>query len=291
MPGNIVSATLRGGLFTRNVGKRLRYFQEIPSTMNEASRLAQEGADEGTAVVAGTQSAGRGRQGRNWVSREGNIYLSVVFRPTLEVLPMLSIQAGVAAVRAIRKTTGLEPGIKWPNDVMIGGKKTGGILVESAVQGDQVSHAILGMGINIDLDAQKEEEIANLATALNPASGRIIPPEDVLRQLLHDLDSLYIQATHGVSPLPEWETLLETIGQSIQATWRDDAYTGVAEGIDNLGNLLLRLENGELMTLTAGDVSLRPPRSESKGPELDGPEFEAETRPDSAAAQSQIPKT
>ena len=289
MPGNIVSATLRGGLFTRIVGKRLLYFQEIPSTMNEASRLAQEGADEGTVVVAGTQSEGRGRQGRNWVSREGNIYISIIFRPTLDDLPLLSILAGVAAVRAIRKTTGLEPGIKWPNDVMIGGKKTGGILVESAVQGDRVSHAILGMGINIDLDAQKEEEIANLATALNSAAGRIVPPEDLLRQLLHDLDRLYIEATHGVSPLPEWETLLETIGQSIQATWRQETYTGVAEGIDNLGNLLLRLEDGQLMTLTAGDVSLRLPGTESVGTESVGPESEAEARPDSSEVQSQIP--
>ncbi|HIM38224.1 MAG TPA: hypothetical protein EYM38_09435 [Dehalococcoidia bacterium] len=106
----------------------------------------------------------------------------------------------------------------------------------------------------------------------------------MLRQLLHDLDRLYIEATHGVSPLPEWETLLETIGQSIQATWRQETYTGVAEGIDNLGNLLLRLEDGQLMTLTAGDVSLRLPGTESVGPES-----EAEARPDSAEVQSQIP--
>ncbi len=275
MPGNIVSATLRGGLFTRLVGKRLLFFQEIPSTMNEASRLAQEGADEGTVVVAGTQTAGRGRQGRNWVSRQGNLYLSVIFRPTLEVLPMLSILAGVAAVRAIRKTTGLEPGIKWPNDVMLGGKKTGGILVESAVQGDRVSYAILGIGLNIDLDPQQEEEIANLATAINPAACRIVPPEDVLRQLLHDLDNLYIQASHGISPLPEWEALLETLGQSIEATWRNEVFTGLAEGIDNLGNLQLRLADGELMTLTAGDVSLH--KSKAK-PQTVG-----------NAAQSQIP--
>ncbi|PKB80100.1 MAG: biotin--[acetyl-CoA-carboxylase] ligase [SAR202 cluster bacterium Io17-Chloro-G9] len=256
MPANLVSATLRGGLFTRVVGKRLIYFEEITSTMDEASRIAQEGADEGTVVVAGTQTAGRGRQGRNWVSREGNLYLSIIFRPTLEVLPMLSILAGVAAVRAIRKTTGLEPGIKWPNDIMLGGKKTGGILVESTVQGDQVSYAILGIGLNVGLEAQKEGEIASLATAINPAAGRTVPLEDVLRQLLHDLDALYLLATQGGSPLPEWETLLETLGQSIVATWRNEAYTGVAEGIDQLGNLQLRLEDGQLMTLTAGDVSL-----------------------------------
>ncbi len=256
MPVNVVSATLRGGLFTRVVGKRLIFFQEIPSTMDEASRLAQEGADEGTVVVAGTQTAGRGRQGRNWLSRQGNLYLSIIFRPTLEVLPMLSILAGVAAVRAIRKTTRLEPGIKWPNDIMLGGKKTGGILVESVVQGDQVSHAILGIGLNVGLDAQNEGEIANLATAINLEAGRTVPPEDLLRQLLHDLDNLYVQATHGGSPLPEWEALLETLGQPIHATWRNEVFTGLAEGIDNLGNLQLRLEDGQLMTLTAGDVSL-----------------------------------
>ena len=261
MPVNVVSATLRGGLFTKVVGKRLIFFQEIPSTMDEASRLAQEGADEGTVVVAGTQTAGRGRQGRNWLSRQGNLYLSIIFRPTLEVLPMLSILAGVAAVRAIRKTTRLEPGIKWPNDIMLGGKKTGGILVESVVQGDQVSHAILGIGLNVGLDAQNEGEIANLATSLNEAAGnleagRTVPPEDLLRQLLHDLDNLYVQATHGGSPLPEWEALLETLGQPIHATWRNEVFTGLAEGIDNLGNLQLRLEDGQLMTLTAGDVSL-----------------------------------
>ena len=263
MPGNVVSATLRGGLFTRVVGKRLLYFQEIPSTMNEASRLAQEGADEGTVVVAGNQTAGRGRQGRNWVSRQGNLYLSVIFRPTLEVLPMLSILAGVAAVRAIRKTTGLEPGIKWPNDIMLGGKKTGGILVESAVQGDQVSYAILGIGLNIDLDAEQDEEIANLATSLTSAADRSVSPDEVLRQLLHDLDSLYIQAGNGESPLPEWEALLETLGQTIDATWRNEVFTGLAEGIDSLGNLQLRLEDGQLMTLTAGDVSLHKSKLES----------------------------
>ncbi len=256
MPVNVVSATLRGGLFTRVVGKRLIFFQEIPSTMDEASRLAQEGADEGTVVVAGTQTAGRGRQGRNWLSRQGNLYLSIIFRPTLEVLPMLSILAGVAAVRAIRKTTRLEPGIKWPNDIMLGGKKTGGILVESVVQGDQVSQAILGIGLNVGLDAQNEGQIATLATAINLESGRTVPPEDVLRQLLHDLDNLYIQSTHGGSPLPEWEAMLETLGQPIEATWRNEVFTGLAEGIDDLGNLQLRLEDGQLMTLTAGDVSL-----------------------------------
>ncbi len=256
MPGNVVSGTLRGGLFTRVVGKRILFFKEIPSTMDQAARLAGEGAEEGTVVVAENQTAGRGRQGRSWVSRQGNLYLSVVFRPTLQTLPMLSILSGLAAARAVRKVTGLDARIKWPNDVMLGGKKLGGILVESVLEGSRIAFAVVGIGVNISLDAGSAEEIASFATGLNAEAGREVSPEDVLRQLLHDLDSLYIQATQGISPLEEWTGLLDTLGRRVEAGWGDEVFTGVAEGVDELGNLQLRRESGELLTLTAGDVTL-----------------------------------
>ena len=257
MAGNVVSATLRKGLFTRVVGKRILFFQEVPSTMDEAARLAESGADEGTIVVAESQTAGRGRQGRSWVSTRGNLYLSIVFRPTVQILPMISVLAGVAAVRAIRKTTGLDPQIKWPNDVMVDGKKAGGILVESVVQGQDVAYAILGIGLNISLDIQSAEEIADFATTLDAAAGRSVSPEDVLRQLLHDLDSLYLQVTRaGSSPLPEWKSLLATLGQRVRVGWGQDSYDGLAEDVDELGNLQLRLDDERLVTVTAGDVTL-----------------------------------
>ena len=256
MPGNVISGTLRGGLFTRSVGKRILFFQETSSTMDEAARLAQEGAEEGTVVVAETQTAGRGRQGRNWVSQQGNLYLSVVFRPTLGTLPMLSILSGLAAARAVRKTTGLDARIKWPNDIMIARKKVGGILAESVVEGDRIAYAVVGIGINVSLDAGNNEEIASLATALNAEAGRDIAPEDVLRQLLHDLDNLYLGAAQGISPLGEWTGLLDTLGQRVEAGWGDEIYTGLAEGVDELGNLRLRLDSGDLLTLTSGDATL-----------------------------------
>ena len=273
MAGNLVSATIRNGLFTRVVGKRLLFFQEIASTMDEAARLAESGTEEGTVVVAGSQTAGRGRQGRSWVSRQGNLYLSVVFRPTLQVLPMLSILSGVAAARSIRKTTGLDPRIKWPNDLMLSGKKTGGVLVESVVEGQHVAYAIVGIGINISLDTQSTAEIAGFATCLNATAGRDVSPEDVLRQLLHDLDSLYLQITqampqamHRSSPLAEWKTLLETLGQRVRVRWGEDAYSGLAEGVDESGNLQLRLEDGRLITMTAGDVTLHYSAPTGTGP-------------------------
>ena len=257
MSRNLVSATLRSGLFTSVVGKRLLFFQEITSTMDEAARLAESGTEEGTVVVAERQTAGRGRQGRSWVSREGNLYFSAVFRPTMETLPFLSMLAGVAASRAIRKTTGLDPRIKWPNDVILSGKKVGGILVESAVEGEKVLYAIVGIGINVNLDTDKVEDIAGHATYLNAAAGRSVPREEVFRQLLHDLDSLYLQVIQGKSPLPEWRTLVGTLGQRVIARRGKDYFRGMAEGLDELGNLQLRLDDGQLMTLTAGDVTLQ----------------------------------
>ena len=257
MPSNLVAATLRGGLFTSVVGRRVLFFQETTSTMDEAGRLAESGTEDGTVVVAERQSAGRGRQGRNWVSRQGNLYLSVVFRPKLQVLPLISILAGVAAARAIRKSTGLDPRIKWPNDIMLEGKKLGGILVESVVEGQQTPYAVVGIGVNIGLDTQTVENIAGFATSLNSAAQRSVLPEDLLRQLLHDLDSLYLQLTQGNSPLPEWKTLLNTLGQRVRASWGEDSYIGLAQGVDDLGNLQLRLDDGRLITVTAGDVTLQ----------------------------------
>ena len=258
MSGNLVSATLRRGLFTRIVGKRLLFFQEITSTMDEAARQAELGADEGTVVIAEIQTAGRGRQGRSWVSSEGNLYASVLFRPTLEALPMISILAGVAMVSAIRTCTGSDPRIKWPNDVMLGGKKVGGILVESVVQGNQVTYAVLGIGINIGLDIETLGEIRDFTTSLNTAVGHPVSREDVLRQLLHNLDGLYEQVMQGGSVLPQWRLLLETLGRRVLAHGSNASYTGLAEDVDELGNLQLRLDSGQMVTLTAGDVSLSP---------------------------------
>ncbi len=256
MPPNLVAATLRRGLFTRVVGKRILFFQEVSSTMDEAARQARTGADEGLVVVAEVQSSGRGRQGRNWVSSHGNLYFSVLFRPAMPVLPMISILGGVALVRSIRACTGLAPRIKWPNDIMLQGKKVAGILVETAVQGDQVDHAVLGIGVNIDLDLDSLGDIRYFTTNLNVELSSPISREDLLRQLLHDLDALYHQATQGVPVLPEWRPLIDTLGQRVQTYGRADTHTGVAEAIDDLGNLLLRLNDGSLITLTAGDVSL-----------------------------------
>ena len=292
---NLIASAVRQGLYTHVVGRRILYYRELTSTMDEASRLAEEGADEGAVVIAEIQSAGRGRQGRSWISRPGNLLLSVLFRPEMEQLPFISMIGGLAVVRAVRKTTGLSPAIKWPNDVLLGGKKAAGILAESAIVGDSVCYAVLGLGINVALDPSKAEEIsaiatsvdaghhpepaaghhpepaaghhpepvANLhpelvegATSVDAAAGAPVDRQSLLRQLLMDLDDLYLRLQRKESPLPEWAALLETVGRPVTASFAGETRSGVAEAVDEAGNLLLRQDDGQLITLTAGDVTL-----------------------------------
>ena len=259
MPGNLVAETLRGGLFTRIVGKRLLFFQEVGSTMDEAKLRAERGTEEGTVVVAETQTASRGRQGRAWVSRSGNLYLSVVLYPSLQTLPYLNSLCGVAVVRAITNISGLKPRIKWPNDILLDGKKVAGVLLESAIAGDEVRHSIVGIGINVALEADEIDEIAGDAISLNHASAGDIPRDELLREILQQLDGLYIQLNHGNTPVEEWEELLDTLGQRVRVSWQGEEYVGFADGIDAQGSLLLRQDDSQVRTLAAGDAtSLRP---------------------------------
>ncbi len=253
---NLIAAAVREGLYTHVVARRILYYPELKSTMDEAARLADEGTVEGTVVIAERQSAGRGRQGRSWVSEPGNLLLSVLFRPRMEQLPLISMIGGVAAARAVRKTAGLNARIKWPNDLLLGGRKAAGILAESAIQGDSVCYAVLGIGVNVSLDVAESDGISAIATSVNAAAGHDVSRASLLRQLLLELDDLYIALSRSDSPLPEWRSLLDTTGHRVKATSGNETYAGLAEGVDDAGNLLLRLDGGRLITLTAGDVTL-----------------------------------
>ena len=258
---NLVSRAVREGLYTHVVGRRILYYPELGSTMDEAARLAAEDVGEGTVVIAEVQTAGRGRQGRSWVSRPGNLLLSVLFRPAISQLPYISIIGGLAAARAVRKVAGLDPRIKWPNDLMLDGNKVAGILAESAIEGESVCYAVLGIGINVAHYPDDDEEIAGIATSVNRAAGKEVSRESLLRQVLMDLDDLYRRLPEPGqdttnSPVAEWTQLLETTGRRVTATFRDERFEGEAVGVDETGNLLLRLQSGEIKILTAGDVTL-----------------------------------
>ena len=254
---SIVAQMLRSGLYTAIIGRSVRFYQSTGSTMDDAAQWAGSGAEEGAVVVAETQTASRGRMGRRWISDEGNLYFSVLFRPEPDALPLLSPLAGVAVSRAIRQVASIHPTIKWPNDIMIDRRKVAGILAESALSGSQVQHAVVGIGVNVGLDVSTDAEIAATATSLNHASGSEIDRAELLRRILQHIDALYLDLRRGRSPIAEWRRWLDTLRQRVTVTHHGATDTGLAEDIDEHGNLLLRADDGELLTLSAGDITLR----------------------------------
>ena len=257
MPPSIVAQMLRSGLYTAVIGRNVRFYQSTGSTMDDVAEWARAGAGEGAVVVAETQTASRGRMGRRWISDEGNLYFSVLFRPGPDALPLLSPLAGVAVARAIRQVAGVYPTIKWPNDVMIDSRKVAGILAESALSGTVIRHAVVGIGVNVALDVSADPEIAATATSLNHASDSDVDRAELLRRILQHMDALYLDLRRGRSPIAEWRRWLDTLGQRVTVTHHGATDTGLAEDIDEHGNLLLRADTGELLTLTAGDITLR----------------------------------
>ena len=257
LAGNFVLQALKEGLYTRVVGRRILSYPRLSSTMDQAVQEARQGTQEGTVILATEQTAGRGRFQRSWVSRPGNLLLSIVFYPSLQALPFLSIIASLAIVRTIRMVTSLRPTIKWPNDILIHGKKVCGLLVENALEGDAVNYAVVGIGLNVALRTAKIPELTAIATSLNLETGQEVELGLLLRRLLHEMDDLYFALSGGESPIAEWRHHLETLGRQVTVQWRDDVVTGYAQDVDERGHLVLRQAGGTLVALAAGEVTFQ----------------------------------
>jgi BirA family biotin operon repressor/biotin-[acetyl-CoA-carboxylase] ligase len=249
------------GLETAFVGQTLEVWPEIESTNARARRLAEEGAPEGTLVLTDYQTAGRGRLGRQWVAPAGSsLLLSLIFRP--EVAPAqiqrLTMICGLAAVDAIESETGLEAGLKWPNDILVGGAKAGGILTEVGLRVDGVEYAVVGIGLNVNLDpAQLPRDLLVEATSLAQVLGESVPRLPLLWALLQAVETRYLALQAGRSPHGEWAERLVTLGRAVTVVGGGRVVEGVAEGVDADGGLLVRSADGCLRTVLAGDVRLR----------------------------------
>lgn len=243
------------GLKTQVVGRKIIHYPRLPSTMTAARQEARRRAPEGTVVVADEQTAGRGRRERRWLSPGGCLALSVVLYPGLAQLSSLIMIASLAVMHSIRAVTGLEPQIKWPNDVLANGKKVCGILVENDLKGKKVEYAVIGIGINVNIKVAEFSEIEPVATSLSDELGREVSRRDVLRRLLVELDRLYLQADETV--FEEWRDNLVTLGKPVRVETGGRIYEGMAESVARDGSLTLRLTNGAMMTVVAGDVTLR----------------------------------
>lgn len=240
------------------------HYDSLPSTNTEAARHAQQGAPEGLAVVAGEQTAGRGRLQRQWVSPAGaGLYFSIVLRPRLDLScwSLLPLMAALAVRDALFESSALETDIKWPNDILFAGRKLCGILAET-IETPAGRAVIVGIGINLKT-AAFPEELRDVAISMEDATGQAVERETILQSLVHALAARYemFQAAGGPAGIiRDWShSSSYANGKRVSVTSSDGTYIGVTRGLESDGALRVETDGGEVRIVRAGDVtSVRP---------------------------------
>lgn len=245
---------------TRIIGRDIRVFQETTSTNDVIEKLAHDGVPEGVVAFAESQTRGRGRLGRSWFSPPGNgLWFSVLLRPRFrpQQTTQLIVAAAVALARAVENHTFLAPKIKWPNDLLVRGRKLAGILTELSAEQDVVRYVVLGIGINVNTGPdQFPGPLRRTATSLRIEAGRPFERAEFAAHVLHELDQFYLRVVRGdfEAVAGEWEARCTTVGKFVVVTIGQRRVRGRAEALDSEGALLLRTEHGHLERITGGDV-------------------------------------
>lgn len=245
------------------IGRDIRVFQETTSTNDVADKLGRDGVKEGAVVFAESQSKGRGRLGRSWVSRPGTgLWFSVLLRPAIapQAATKITVASATALARALRSVTKLPCDIKWPNDILIGERKLCGILMEMNAEIEKIHYLVLGVGVNVNSEAKDfPPELRKIATSLKMESGRDWNRAEIAARILAELDVCYRRTVSGEFPAvaEEWESMCSTLGRNVEITAGPRLVRGRAESLDNEGALLVRTEHGHLERIIGGDVSLR----------------------------------
>ncbi|MGA7829232.1 MAG: biotin--[acetyl-CoA-carboxylase] ligase [Geobacteraceae bacterium] len=261
-PDVLTSLELSSGLQTKRIGCQISSVRETESTNLLAFRLADGSAEEGTVVIAETQTAGKGRLGRHWESPPGvNLYCSVILRPPMSPVraPQLTFLSAVAVARAIEKVTLLQPTIKWPNDILLNGRKVAGLLNEMSAETDTIHCVVLGIGVNINMGREQfPDDLRQPATSLFLEKGVSVSRVDFTRALLTSLDELYDDyLCHGFSAIrEEWLSRNSAQGRRVRVSFGNRETEGVVTGVDNDGALLLDCQDGTRERVLAGDVTI-----------------------------------
>src|SRR6266446_1388153 len=247
---------------TKVIGRDIRVFQETTSTNDVIEKFARDGLKEGIVVFAESQTKGRGRLGRKWSSpAKKGLWFSILLRPDLrpQEITQLTVASATALRRAIEGQTHLQPEIKWPNDLLLRGKKTAGILTELYAELDRVKHIILGIGVDVNLGiGDFPAELRTLATSLKLESGKAVSRPELAVRVLRELDYDYDRMCSGQFPAiaDEWEQHCTTIGHDVIIRTGDRQVRGRAESLGDDGALLLRTEHGHLERISGGDLTL-----------------------------------
>jgi BirA family biotin operon repressor/biotin-[acetyl-CoA-carboxylase] ligase len=247
---------------TKVIGRDIRVFQATTSTNDVIEKLARDGVEEGVVVFAEAQSKGRGRLGRKWMSpAKLGLWFSVLLRPDLrpQETTRLTVASATALRRAIQSQTDLKPEIKWPNDLLIEGKKVAGILTELRAEVDRVKYVILGIGLDVNLNAGDfPADLRKSATSLKVELGESVARPELAVAILEELDHDYARVCSGrfAAVADEWEQHCATIGQRVVVRTGDRIIRGRAESLAEDGALLLRSDHGHLKPVTGGDLAL-----------------------------------
>jgi BirA family biotin operon repressor/biotin-[acetyl-CoA-carboxylase] ligase len=258
-PERINAAALSLACAQVGLVRRICFYDSLSSTQTEAHRLVAEGAGHGTLVVAEAQTSGRGRRGRHWLSPPGKgIWMSLVITPsiTLPLAPQITLLTAVALCRTIRKVIQVDVGIKWPNDLLIYGKKISGILVESSGEDERIRYMVIGVGIGCNLELEDYPlELQDIATSLYITSGKKVDRIQLLQSFLLEFGAMYdLYLDKGFDPIRTlWETLSVSLGRQIRFQDGSDWLEGEAMSIDDRGALLVRRSDGSSVAVFSGD--------------------------------------
>jgi BirA family biotin operon repressor/biotin-[acetyl-CoA-carboxylase] ligase len=240
--------------------KKIYVFDDLASTNHSAKELAMQGAEEGTVVIAQTQSKGRGRFDRVWQSPKGGVYLSLLLRPKtlVEKTSLLTFIAALAVTQAVRSYN-VPARIKWPNDVHVNGKKIAGILLESETSGSQGSYVIVGVGVNLNTNlANLSVDVRKQSTSIRKEHGSSIEYYEFLNTLLLQFDRFYQLFSAGKFEqiIDEWKQHSDTLGKSIRIESPNDIVQGTAVDVDHSGFLLVKTQDGTIVRVTSGDCTV-----------------------------------
>ncbi|MCM1215238.1 MAG: biotin--[acetyl-CoA-carboxylase] ligase [Lachnospiraceae bacterium] len=253
---------LKSRMHTKWAGRELIFYEKTGSTNIQAKLLAEEGAPSGTLVVAEQQTQGRGRRGRTWASPAGrNLYFTLLLKPDFapDKASMLTLVMALAVQGAVTELCGIEVGIKWPNDVVINGKKVTGILTEMSVQGEYIQHVVIGVGVNV----KKQEfvpELEGRAASLEQESGRPVSRAALLEKIMEHFEAdyaLFIRKLNLSLLTDAYNAVLVNCGREVRVLDPAGEYTGQAEGINEKGELCVHTADGKLKKVYAGEVSVR----------------------------------
>ncbi len=267
-PADVYSESeIASRLHTKWAGQRLVFYESTGSTNPDAKRLAEEGAPHGTTVAADRQTAGRGRRGRSWESPAGSsVYFTIVVRPSFapDKASMITLVMALSVAEAIHGMTGLDAGIKWPNDIVVNGKKVVGILTEMSMtpEMNEIQFLVAGVGVNVNQESAEAfpEEIRKTATSLKIESGQRFDRAELLAQILSRFENNYetFEETLTLNALKErYEARLIGKGAAVRVLDPAGEYTGISRGITGTGELIVEKETGETVLVYAGEVSVR----------------------------------